>query len=61
METKNFLKESAKEVARYCAAVPLLYCWVVVATVEKVGNCVFDVLDKVSDKGKRNLRNCRQK
>lgn len=61
METKNCLKEAAKEVARYCAAVPLLYCWVVIATVEKVGNCVFDVIDKVSDKGNRKSSNHRQK
>lgn len=61
METKNCLKEGAKEVARYCAAVPLLYCLVVVATVEKVGNCVFDVLDKVSNKRNRNSSNDRQK
>lgn len=59
METKNCLKEAAKEVARCCAAVPLLYCWVVVATVEKVGNCMFDILDKVSNNRNHNSRKVR--
>lgn len=61
METKDCLKEAAKDVVRGCVSFPLMYSLAVAATVEKVGGWVIDILDKVSDKGKRNSRNGRQK